>query len=671
MAYFIARAISCYACILLLRFSPCASLRKMQQYKMGRSRAAQVLQTAERVPLKSTLNTSEKIVGSLGDYQLDFWALSFNRGSLSESEMSRAVHSLVTEAAIERVNVLIITTQESGGGWVPKVPGWTVYRVRLSLLGQYSLQTFVISQGVVVKTQKLHPDLPFPTWTLSDADAPGCLEHQSESKGCWGTAVYHECKSAVTTQFCTKGTLIVALDIVPECPPEIDATGLPWRKWPWEDNRTETERRVSPTWSSRLVVVNSHFGAVKNPLDEQILKRARHLTKALKLLDFATEGYVVPAVMLGDWNFRMSPLRTLQKTIDPGVNTSWTELSQTVLPYTGPVLWLHTDEKMRYSMTTSTENGSLADGFYDEVRLGLALAQAKASGTLTFDWPSELDAFSEMLKAHLNELGIGKNYRLTCRYKEGEDRTTIAPKAFERGAVHTTSEQLWYQRAPWVDFEAAGHELKLHKKGERKGEVARIPSVCDRIFTSPGSPEVLFQALGESFSEYAPLKDPDGADGVRATLEGTDHVPILARMRLAFQKAAAANGLLRTVPRQRMKQDQDTSKNKCCCKTSSIYATSVVNPDTCKWQAAYSASRSCSPSLGKFGRTEIFGVAYSSNGLMDAEHTKYDYVADSDDPQNMCEQLIGTVHIDKDTFGPVASPRKKKEKFVLDRGKRQ
>lgn len=620
---------------------------------------------------------------------LEMWALTLNKGKMTDSKLSSVMTSLADDAARAGVFLVIVGMQESGTSEVPRVPDeWTLYRTRLQLRGGFSLQTLILARGLKVRTHRVDEqklialDFLNGARVVTDKAAAGCKRGQPGAKGCWATALYHECK--VSFPLCFKGTLVTSLEIVPR-------TDGPWSQSlsPRASPRWRTGSGESK-WSARLVVANSHFGIVKDPLHEQMLVRAGELAEATALVRVITGVYTVPSVMLGDWNFRMSPLGELRDLMVAAGSSIPTDLV-----YTGPVIL--PDAKEQVLRVAMMINETIPEGrdmyLYDEVLIARALVEAQVDPL-----PAALHSFRELLEEAGMEEEVG--HALTCRYRElrGADEKPMSPVAYETvsevplGALPRT---LLESGAPWRAFEDAGHSLKVNTE---TGVVTRPPSSCDRIFWSPGN---FLNDTGDPGLEK--LLAPMGpfvphSEAARNILLETDHLPIVAKLRLHFQDMAAAMDMRRAQihalvpPRVRDMM--------CCChlnggegapavQQKSYYAagqsvlssiTSLpgmirgeslrrteepeqrdVEPFSCRWQQKYSVRLGSGCNfLGQLtpnARHHIYGLL-TDRGVPDGI-----LVEDTEDPQRTCEDLTGPV-VEVANSNPTTMHRLRGWKFV-------
>lgn len=589
---------------------------------------------------------------------IGMWALSFNQGKLGKEALDALTNNIVEEAVVAKVHLIVIGVQEVSQFWLPTLPAdWTVYRTRIQLMGTFSLQTLVLTRGLEIRTRRLTPSqLPTGTWQVpADDGAPGCRSGQPEGLGCWGIVVPHECggRDAVAISMCTKATLVTVLEITPIPPSQLPANlTTPWSKWEWREPATKTWL-APPLWSARLVVANSHLGMVKSPLAEQMVARSKQVSELTNLVRAATGNFVAPSVMLGDWNFRMSPFGTLRRLIlEHGGKI------EANAHYSGPVI--SRDADGTWVLSKVKGQPFQPDAFYDEIYVANAMIRSNLQSV-----PKGLRVWEELRRAHVMS---NTSLQLTCRFSESRGMESHPVDWVDPPEVKGDGTgMLTYSGGEWRLFEQAGHDLKPKgDKGDDELLVTRVPSACDRVFWSAGNKmkEALVPARG-GLSIYTPSKLE-----AQAALLRTDHLPVIARLKLAFQDRENAESLRAQLA------PTNTKGMLCCCvledpvETSQLPETvtivmanatgelrmvedskaqakvptraSRIRADSCKWKEEKhvrigSGCNRLGAVEGGYGRHHVYGQVLR-------ESAEKNLISTASDPQRACESLHGEIY---------------------------
>lgn len=581
---------------------------------------------------------------------LDIWGVTFNLGDLATSprELDVIMRKLAHDALDAGVRMVVIAMQEVSSLYLPPtqgsyVPpgGWTVYRVSLAMSGTFSMQTLIMTRGLSVRTRRiLDAQLPPNTVVSQDPGAPGCQRGQPHSNGCWSYSVVHETHAVYRTiatacnkfscskdnapaSMASKATVVTMFEVLPE---KVEYADHGTRYLAWTNKAP---------WSAQLVVSNSHFGAVATPLGKMMFKRTKQLEQAVRLVDAVSKRFTLPVLMLGDWNFRMSPHDHLSALFGEHNVPMPTK-------YTGPaIMEFKPDEELDLVYLESSSMNPKA--FYDEVSIGLALGAP--SDTDFFEEPSqERKPWKRLVDAGVR---TRSDYSMTCRYETPRD-SLADPVPVKRGTfphfVETSDGKAassWLSNfTAWDRFLAAGHSFKpvAHV-------ITRAPSMCDRLFWSAGLQKDALTSTGP----FTPWLPEDG--NVRHALIGTDHLITKGGFSL---KSFDSDALKRRKETTRVSEGWI-----CCCplEHQAATGTNFVVTDTCQWRRSpsFTLGSGCNAGRETFSYHTIHGRA-----IEDGAEMIFQRLLDAFDPQSACEAMAG------DIFEFPVGKDKKRQRFVMD-----
>jgi len=223
-----------------------------------------------------------------------------------------------------------------------------------------------------------------------------------------------------------------------------------------------------------FVISTSHLGVIPKGKDlMRMPKRSEELADAVWAVQLASDLHRVPAIMTGDWNFRMAPFDEF-KSIG----------NLRGLAYSGPVLEL-VDGKIQYGLV---DDVPMRQGVaYEEMRVAAALDVERSHQ----DPMNYRKLFKELKGFNSLYSNMNTDWKRmpTCRFKEGQPRlNSVLPSMFGDFPTRTrylsneslsTAEFLQLDRK-WDALVAEGYDLVKGKTPE----VSRFPSQCDQIFWS-------------------------------------------------------------------------------------------------------------------------------------------------------------------------------------------
>jgi len=543
-------------------------------------------------------------------------AITLNEGTMGIPGVQSLVRDVLTRVVQEEHHLVVIAGQEVADFWVPEVDDWEVYRTTHPLDGSFKLQTFIFTRnGLAIRTKALTPaqlEVAPKFQTFADPGAPGCTRGQPGSAGCWSHGIFVNCKVPdplpYTQRICTKGTMVTIMEIYQSSETD-DGSG---------DIMDVMSARASSGW---LVVTNSHFGQVRDPLEEKMVQRAAELVPVMKLLQQATGSFQIPVLMMGDWNFRFSNAAgihtALSKKSKSLASYFWTDFE-----YVGSAIAPDQSEKMHLIWQRPYDEDISIPGLkrglvktqmlYDEVAVALGLMAALQPW---LDHDSEVQVPAEFAGfATLVEHGfLFNDEKLPCTCRYNEKATTRKPIGVdlhfrvEADAYTGVLDPLIYTDESWQEFK--DKDYIIAKTELKKGtKIIRAPSKCDRMAFTAGHFDTtaleMVWGVGYLDHELFPI------------LLKTDHLALDGGFTITLHEKVKGQELLSLLAPAK------GAHMSCCCRKSDTEG--HIDRNGCMWVAT-----DC--------KDEDVNVVGIEDGL-----TTIRFAADGvTDEQRMCESLFG------------------------------